>query len=136
MKLNDPFGRMARRREREYQSLSESLRKAGLTDRDKAEALIASLRSRTKKMLWIAVPATLALALIFREYAIYVVAFGLLTILWLSNTTQRGTEYISRYIEEECSGETPEESDTAAAGDDGEEPPADELTESDKSQKD
>lgn len=102
MKLNDPFGRMARRREREYQSLGESLRKAGLTDRDKAQALIESLRTRTKKMLWFAAPAIVVLALIFREYAIYIIAFGLLIVLWLINTTQRGTEYIGRYIEEEC----------------------------------
>ncbi|GGB79076.1 hypothetical protein GCM10011352_00890 [Marinobacterium zhoushanense] len=106
MKLNDPFGRMARRREREYHSLCESLKKAGLTDRAKAEELRENLRKRTKKSLWFIMPAIVILALIFQTYAIYVLAFGALVVLWLTNTTQRGTEYLNRYIEEECGGDT------------------------------
>jgi len=107
MKLNDPFGRMARRREREYHSLCESLKKAGLTERAKAEELRDNLRARTKKVLWFILPAIVVLALIFRTYAVYVLAFGVLVVLWLTNTTQRGSEYLNRYIEEECGKEPP-----------------------------
>ena len=109
MKLNDPFGRMARRREREYQSLRQSLINAGLTDRTKAEELIESLQNRSRKGLWILIPATAVLALLFREYAVYILAVGGLIILWLTNTMSRGSEYIRRYIEEECGGETSQE---------------------------
>lgn len=102
MKLNDPFGRMARRREREYDSLRQSLLKAGLTDRQQAEALLETLKKRSKTGLWVVIPLTLVAALLLQEYAIFIGAFGLLATLWLTNTLRRGQEYISRYIQEEC----------------------------------
>lgn len=102
MKLNDPFGRMARRREREYESLKQALQKAGMTDKQKAEELKTNLAKRSKTGLMVVIPVVVILALAFREYAIFVLAFGILAILWLTNTSRRGQEYISRYIAEEC----------------------------------
>jgi hypothetical protein len=102
MKLNDPFGRMARRREREYESLRQSLLNAGLTERAKAEELIESLKKRSKQGLWILIPLTAVAAVAFQTYAIFILAFGALLILWLTNTMRRGQEYIGRYIEEVC----------------------------------
>lgn len=120
MKLNDPFGRMSRRREREYASLRQSLLKAGFTDRNKAEALIQSLRQRSRIGLWVVIPLTLVATLVFREYAIFTLAFGALAILWLVNISRRGQEYISRYITEVCdqpeaTGATADESNEASA---------------------
>ncbi|MBR9885671.1 MAG: hypothetical protein GYB21_19335 [Oceanospirillales bacterium] len=115
MKLNDPFGRMARRREREYQSLCESLKQAGLTDRAKAEELRDNLSKRTKQGLWFVLPIIVILALVLRTYAVYVLAFGALIVLWLTNTTQRGTEYLNRYIEEECTSPAADQENDATS---------------------
>lgn len=120
MKLNDPFGRMSRRREREYASLRQSLLKAGFTDRNKAEALIQSLRQRSRIGLWVVIPLTLIASLVFREYAIFTLAFGALATLWLVNISRRGQEYINRYITEVCdpseaSGTAPDAGSEASA---------------------
>lgn len=113
MKLNDPFGRMSRRREREYDSLRQSLLKAGLTDRTQAEALIESLKKRSKTGLWIVIPVALVAALLFREYAIFIIGFGILATLWLTNTMRRGQEYIGRYMEEVCDNPQSPDADSA-----------------------
>ncbi|TCK08266.1 hypothetical protein [Marinobacterium mangrovicola] len=110
MKLNDPFGRMARRREREYESLKQALLKAGMTDAQKAGELRDNLAKRSKTGLMVVIPIIVILALVFREYAVFALAFGVLAILWLTNTSRRGQEYINRYIAEECG--QPTESDT------------------------
>ncbi|WP_432698393.1 hypothetical protein ACQUQP_08635 [Marinobacterium sp. YM272] len=102
MKLNDPFGRMARRREREYESLKQALLKAGMTDEQKARELIENLAKRSKTGMMVLIPLVVILALLFREYAIFVLAFGALILLWLFNTTRRGQDYIGRYIEDVC----------------------------------
>lgn len=117
MKLNDPFGRMARRREREYESLKQALLKAGMTDEQKARDLMDNLAKRSKTGLMVIVPIVAVLALLFREYAVFILAFGALIILWLTNTSRRGQEYISRYIEEECQNTAHSEPDSEAETD-------------------
>lgn len=112
MKLNDPFGRMARRREREYESLKQALLKAGMTDAQKAGELRDNLAKRSKTGLMVVIPIIVILALVFREYAVFALAFGVLAILWLTNTSRRGQEYINRYIAEECGQPTDTDTDT------------------------
>ncbi|SEG29271.1 hypothetical protein [Marinobacterium lutimaris] len=115
MKLNDPFGRMARRREREYESLKQALLKANMTDAQKAADLRDNLAKRSKTGLMVVIPIIVIMALVFREYAIFALAFGVLAILWLTNTSRRGQEYINRYIAEECGQPTDTEAEAEPA---------------------
>lgn len=100
MKLNDPFGRMARRNEREYDSLATSLQSAGMTDPQQAEDLLVKLEKRTRTGLSIIIPAALVLLVLFRDYWMFIAAFTLLICIWLIKTTQKARVYIRRYVDE------------------------------------
>ncbi len=115
MNLNDPFGRMQTKRQREYESLCRSLREAGLTGREEAEALIESMRRRCRLGLAVIVPGTLLLALAFPEARVLVVALGGIAALWLFNASRRGQEYVARYIREELRGGSPAVAEDGAA---------------------
>ena len=101
MNINDPFGRMGKQRQREYESLRESLQKAGISNRADAQALIENLKKRQRIGLLIVIPTTIALTLLFPEVLIVTVSAGALAGLWLVNTSRRGQMYVERYIAEE-----------------------------------
>ena len=52
MKLNDPFGRMERKREVEYEALRTTLRESGINNPEKARELIRDSRQRFYKNRW------------------------------------------------------------------------------------
>lgn len=101
MNINDPFGRMKDKHQRHYESLCRSLKKAGLTNRADAEALLVTLRRRGIWGLAFIVPITLLLALLLPELRLFVLVCGALLIFWLSKTSLNGQEYVKRYIREE-----------------------------------
>lgn len=109
MKLNDPFGRMERRHEQEYLSLCQSLKEAGVQDRQAAEALCQRLDKRGRIALMVIVPVTLALILIFAAYAVPLFLFGLVIGVWVVNTTRKAKGYIRRYIDEQVDKTPPEQ---------------------------
>jgi len=101
MNINDPFGRMQDKHQRHYESLSLSLKKAGLTNRADAEALLVKLRRRGIWGLALIVPVTLLLALALPELRLFVLVCGVLLAFWLSKTSVKSQEYVKRYIREE-----------------------------------
>ena len=101
MNINDPFGRMQDKHQRNYESLCSSLQKAGLTNRADAQALLEKLRWRVIWGLAFIVPVTLLLALVLPELRFIVLACGILLLFWLSKTSVQSREYVKRYIREE-----------------------------------
>lgn len=101
MNLNDPFGRMEARQQRDYASLCASLRKAGVTRREQARELRDNLGKRCRVFIAVAVVLTLVLALLFPQGQLLIVALGGLFVLWVINATRNGQRYVTRYIEEE-----------------------------------
>lgn len=101
MDINDPFGRMQDKHQRNYESLRQSLQKAGLTNRADAQALLVKLRWRAIWGLAIIVPVTLLLALGLPELRFIVLGLGVLLGFWLSKTSVKSREYVERYIREE-----------------------------------
>ena len=101
MNLNDPFGRMQDKHQRNYESLCLSLQKAGLTNRADAQALLKKLRRRGLWGMAIIVLVTLPLALALPELRFFVLACGALLVFWLSKTCVNSQEYVKRYIREE-----------------------------------
>ena len=101
MNLNDPFGRMQDKHQRNYESLRLSLQKADLTNRADAQALLEKLRWRGIWGLAFIVPVTLLLALALTELRFFVLACGVLLVFWLSKTCVNSQEYVKRYIREE-----------------------------------
>ena len=46
MNLNDPFGRLQSKRQKEYESLRDSLKEIGLNNLEDAQALLEKLKDR------------------------------------------------------------------------------------------
>lgn len=103
MNINDPFGRMKTKREREYQSLIKSLREAGVTTRRDAIQLQETLDKRLRMSLMLVIPVTAILTLLFQQYWSFIAVSGTLIVVWLLKITSRGKQYVARYIEEELS---------------------------------
>lgn len=101
MNLNDPFGRLQSKREKEYESLRDSLKDIGLHNLEDAQALLEKLQRRGIWGLAIIVPITLLLALLLPGLRAFVLACGVLAIFWLIKTTLNSREYVKRYIQEE-----------------------------------
>ena len=101
MNINDPFGRIQDKHQRNYESLCLSLQKAGLTNRADAQALMKKLRRRGLWGLAFIVPVSLLLALALPELRFFVLACGALLVFWLSKTSLNSQEYVKRYIREE-----------------------------------
>ncbi|MEH6471536.1 MAG: hypothetical protein V7752_09800 [Halopseudomonas sp.] len=110
MNINDPFGRMQAKQQRDYESLCRSLRKAGLTNQADAEQLLKNLTKRIKYGLAIIITISLILLLLLPELRIVTAAGGGLAALWLVNATRRGKEYIERYMREELADHSDSES--------------------------
>jgi len=104
MNINDPFGRMQDKHQRNYKSLCHSLKKAGVTNRADAQALLEKLRRRGIWGLVFTVLVTLLVALALPELRFFVLACGVLLGFWLSKTSLNGQEYVKRYIREELAG--------------------------------
>ncbi|PLX80091.1 MAG: hypothetical protein C0616_09150 [Desulfuromonas sp.] len=103
MNINDPFGRIESKRQKEYESLRLSLQKIGLTNRDEAEVLLKKLRRRGTWGLAIILPIVLLLMLALPELRFLFVACGGLAAFWVIKTVLNSQEYVKRYIQEELS---------------------------------
>jgi len=101
MNLNDPFGRVQTKRQKEYESLCLSLKEVGLTNLADAEALLEKLRRRCIWGLAIITPVALLLALALPELRVFFLACGVLVAFWLIKTTTDSQKYVKRYIQEE-----------------------------------
>ena len=101
MNISDPFGRMQDKHQRNYESLRLSLKKAGLSNRADAEALLVKLRWRGIWGLAFIALVTLILTLTVPELRLFILACGILLGFWLSKTSINSQEYIKRYIRTE-----------------------------------
>ena len=101
MDINDPFGRLQSKRQKDYESLRDSLKKMGINNLDDAYALLEQLQRRGIWGAAILVPATLLLALVLPGLRAFVLICGVLALFWLYKTTLNSREYVKRYILEE-----------------------------------
>lgn len=103
MNINDPFGRMGARREREYQSLCHALKEAGLKDPQAAQQQLDAIRKRGVYGVCIIVPLVAILMLLFPQALVFFIAIGAMSVMWLVNASRKGQLYLQRYIDEELS---------------------------------
>ena len=108
MNLNDPFGRMQSKHQKDYESLRLSLKEVGLNNIADAQALLDKLQRRGIWGLAIITPVTLLLALVLAELRFFILACGVLAAFWLIKTTLNSQKYVNRYIREELGGQTEE----------------------------
>ena len=101
MNINDPFGRVQSRQQKEYESLRDSLKELGVNTPEAARAILERIQRRGKTGLAIIVSATLLLALLFAKLFGFFLACGALAAFWVIKTTLRSREYVQRYMQEE-----------------------------------
>ncbi|RRJ83979.1 hypothetical protein [Aestuariirhabdus litorea] len=106
MQLNDPFGRMATKRQREYEVVRQSLQGSDVTTVEAGQALLNNIRQRGKWMILGAIPCALIPALLLPQFALAFIVTGVLFIAWTFSTTRNGLGYVQRYINEELQGAT------------------------------
>jgi len=101
MNLNDPFGRLQSKHEKEYESLRDSLKEKGLNNREDAQALLEKIRQRGIWGVGIIVPSSLLLALLFWDLRAFILLCGALAACWVIKTVMNSRKYVTRYIQEE-----------------------------------
>ncbi len=97
----DPFGRMKAREERNYASLRDSLRDAGITSTAQAEALITSAQQKGNWSVAIGIMVSTLLTLLFPEGGLIFIIVGAVFVVWVLKMIINGRKYVRRYIEEE-----------------------------------
>lgn len=101
MKLSDPFGRMASRHQRGYESMRDILRRNGITTPDAALEIIRQSKERAKVYICAAIAAGVLVALLWREGRPIAFSLVLFFIVWIATSAKNGQRYIRRYIDEE-----------------------------------
>ena len=100
MNINDPFGRMARREEKEYESLCAALRSEGIDSRAKAEAVLARIRRRALNAVAAVLIVALVAGILFPELKILSIITAVIIVFWVLRTTANGRRHVGRYIQE------------------------------------
>lgn len=103
MNLNDPFGRVARREQQEYESLRDSLKESGVNSRSDADVILERIQARGTKIVTVIAIITLLVALLFPDAHTITLIFSGLALLWVFKMTKNARQHIQRYIEEEIS---------------------------------
>lgn len=103
MNLNDPFGRVERRKQISYDAMRQGLIESGVTTREAAARVQKEmLRRALFAMLFVVlVGAGILLVLPGSRGAVLVV--GVMILLWLLSTALNGYGSLKRYIREELS---------------------------------
>jgi len=103
LKLNDPFGRVERRKENSYQSLRQSLVESGVVRKEAAEALLKGMLKRALVGTLVLLLLVASLVLLLPQSRAVILLVGLVILLWLLASTLNAYGFIRRYIAEELS---------------------------------
>ena len=101
MKLNDPFGRMEKRHQANYEMMRDAMQKGGITTVQAAEDIIRKSKSRSVRFL------SVVLAILFLVFCLVprimpaLVCLAVILGLWTVNSIISGKRYVERYIDEE-----------------------------------
>ena len=101
MKLNDPFGRLARRDESGYAAVRLRLKAAGIDDAAGVERILKQTRRNVLAFGAAVVLSTLGLALLLPRVAPIVYALALLLLAVATHALIQGRRHLRRYITEE-----------------------------------
>ena len=103
MKLNDPFGRVARREQQEYESLRETLKKSGVHTHKDAVVVLERTQVRGRKIVFAVLFASVLVALLYPSALTITLIFSGIALLWSFNMMKNARKHIQRYVEEELS---------------------------------
>jgi predicted aldo/keto reductase-like oxidoreductase len=101
VKLNDPFGRLESRHQRGYESMRDSLQKAGIETSQDAQQVISQAWRRGFTFIGAVVLVMMLLSLLIPKALPLTLGLSLFVIVWVLSSTINGQRYVKRYIEEE-----------------------------------
>ena len=110
MNINDPFGRMASKHQKEYDALRESFTNMGINTPEAAQELIEKLKKRGKMGVAVIAAGTLILTLLLQELMALILLIGAVAVFWLIKTSQKSQDYVRKYLKEEIEGNKEERS--------------------------
>jgi len=102
MKLNDPFGRVARRDRAQYTALKQRLCQAQIRDAQALQGFTANVSTMFVRLLAVVLAVSLGLLLLFPTAASLIALLGTLALLWLAASYVQTRLYLKRYLREEC----------------------------------
>lgn len=101
MKLNDPFGRMAKRHQLGYETMRDAMNRAGIDTPEAAREIIKMARKRALKFASIGAAVLLVVGVVLPQALPLVIGVAILLVVWTANSTINGQRYIQRYIDED-----------------------------------
>ncbi len=104
MNLNDPFGRLARKDEKEYEALCAVLKRDGVDNADAVQNVETAVRNRVLISISVVLAVTLLLAVLLPEWKVIVFAVSIFLIFWMVKVLVSSKRHLRRYIENELSG--------------------------------
>ena len=104
MKFDDPFGRKAQKQERDYASLSEALRKAGVTTAADVQRCERNITRNAVIMVVLSLLSVLLAALVYPAVLGIVTVLAAIVLLWIAASTVSGRRHLQRYRREEVDG--------------------------------
>jgi hypothetical protein len=111
MNLNDPFGRVARREQQEYESLRVSLKESGVISRGDVDVVLERIQARGIKIVTAIVIITVLVAVLYPSALTISLIFSGLALLWVFKMTKNARQHIQRYIDEEIAESNRQDSD-------------------------
>ena len=102
MKLNDPFGRVSKRNQHNYQMLRERLLQAGVRDSGGVSLFIRNMSIAAAKLWLFFCGACLVLAVFLPQLQTVLLALNILVLLWLAAVYFKTRMHLKRYLREEC----------------------------------
>ena len=103
MNMNDPFGRVERKQQGNYDSLRRSLQEAGITTRSQAETVLQGMRKRAIVILLSVALITIAAVLFFPSASMLIIVLAVILLFWLLVTTLNGFSLVKRYMKDDLS---------------------------------
>lgn len=104
MKLNDPFGRMEKRHQANYEMMRDAMLRGSITTVEAAQDVIEKSKNRSLKFLSVALAVLLLILFLFPNFMPALVCLAVIVTIWIVNSIISGKRYVERYINEELQG--------------------------------
>jgi len=104
LKLNDPFGRVSKRNQRDYASLRDRFRQEGIRDAQGVKRIAENMTATAVRVVLLVLGISIAAALFFPQALAILVALNVLILLWGLSVYLKTRLHLKRYVREECDG--------------------------------
>lgn len=104
MKLSDPFGRMEKRHQANYEMMRDAMQKGGIRTVQAAQDVISQSKTRSLKFMSVVLAVLFLAVCVVPHIMPALVCLAVILILWTVNSIASGKRYVDRYINEELLG--------------------------------